>query len=167
MEQKTGVHLAGTVAVGGASLPPHRTHVALCLRRHHPAAALPDAGGKQAPPPPVPQRAAAGRMPLERRLGTVTHWKYSGVELGRRGTLLPWAAQQFPRPPSGPSCGNLTTDKDIRVDGEPAGTSVWDTSLSFCTGCGEWREWGEQPASFLEACPRPQARQGSREGIPG
>lgn len=57
VEQKTGVHLAGTVAVGGASLPPHRTHVVLCLRRHHPAAALPNAGRSRLPLPLVPQNA--------------------------------------------------------------------------------------------------------------
>lgn len=130
-----------------------RTSVVLCCRHgHHPAAALPDAGRKQASPPPSPSASRFRRPSPEGRLGAVSHLEvqWGGAEKGHPAALGA-PARQLPSPPSGPSCENLTTDTEVRVDGEPAGTGVWDTSLSFCTGCGEWREWGEQPESFSEA----------------
>lgn len=129
-----------------------RTSVVLCCRHgHHPAAALPDAGRKRFPSPqslsePLPQNIPGGEAGRRLTPGSAVGWSREGPP-----AALGAPARQFPSPPSSPSCENLTTDTEVRVDGELAGTGAWDTSLSFCTGCGEWREWGEQPESFSEA----------------
>lgn len=78
-----------------------------CLRGRHPQQRCLTRGGNRLPLPPAPQRTAAGRTPLEGRLGAVRRWKYSAREPRGRGTLLPWApSPAILHPPSGFSCGN-------------------------------------------------------------
>lgn len=72
---------------------------------------------------------------------------------GSRGEGAPCCsghpAQQFSTPRVA-SPVETTADTDIRVDGEPAGTGVWGTSLSFCTGCRGWRAWVSSQTAFLK-----------------
>lgn len=78
-----------------------------CLRGRHPQQRCLTRGGNRLPLPPAPQRTAAGRTPLEGRLGAVRRWKYSAGEPRGRGTLLLWApSPAILHPPSGFSCGN-------------------------------------------------------------